>query len=633
MGETVSNKNMKVKRFINLFVLAGVMALVATSCYKEDIQNLQKQIDALKSGEIATVEAQISAINTSITDLKTVDNTLKEYVTSLQSDSKKYAQQIGELAAADKTLEGKIADLQKYVDSGISNTRDWASATFATLDQMDSVATAVAAVVVVVKEVGAELDSVKKEVTGGYTKAIEAAASKLEASMKKWVSEQLADYYTIAQINATLDSLGKKQSDIDSSIVEKIQEQRAALDTAKSRLTSAYKAAIKVAIDSLQGRFDTKLATDLAAAKNALQSQIDSIGTEITNIKSRIASAEADITALLSRIQSIVVVPTFSDGSVAIEGGVDTIGFDIRPLNVAEAIAGAWKDSSDTGRANMVSFKIVKVATKGAAAAVVDTVFFRDGELKVGVQFSDLPDKAVVSLHLSFGKSEASSSYFPVSFVIPEGALSGVFSVSATTKVRFSKGNLRYTVATSKWDFYEHQYDYATSYESSVISLFTWGYGTWSTDPETKLYETGNTITDWGTMIDNKGTWRTLTAQEWDYLIGESAERQGKYLYSANVCDVTKCLVVFPDDYSGKTTSPFTADEWAVAEAAGAVCLPPAGFRNGTNTAKIGDEGDYKSSSKYDNGNSKSLKLYGVVEVVSMNRAYGSSVRLVTVVK
>jgi len=402
------------KKFLNFFVLMAVVSLTATSCYQEEIDNLQKQIDALKSGEIATIETQISSINTSITELKSVDNTLREYITALQSDSKKYAQQIADLTAMDKTLEGKIADLQKYVNSGIKDTKDWASATFATLDQMDSLCAVVATIPPQIKDVQTQLDSVKKEVTGDYTKAIETAMTKLEASMKKWVSEQLADYYTIAQIDATLDSLGKKQSDIDSAMVEKIQEQKVALDTAKSQITAAYKKAIKVAIDSLGGKFDTQIATQIATAKNALQTQITAINTEITNIKSRLSTVEANIETLVNRIQSIVVIPQYSDGSVSCTGGVDTLRFDIRPTAVADSVAKFWRNASEAERKNIVSFKIKEVATKTSAdpVAEVDTVFFTDNEFKVGVKFQNLPTNAMTSLHIASGATDVASQFF-----------------------------------------------------------------------------------------------------------------------------------------------------------------------------------------------------------------------------
>ena len=35
----------------------------------------------------------------------------------------------------------------------------------------------------------------------------------------------------------------------------------------------------------------------------------------------------------------------------------------------------------------------------------------------------------------------------------PQGALSGLFSVSATQQVRFSQGNLQYQASTQTWKF------------------------------------------------------------------------------------------------------------------------------------------------------------------------------------
>ena len=42
---------------------------------------------------------------------------------------------------------------------------------------------------------------------------------------------------------------------------------------------------------------------------------------------------------------------------------------------------------------------------------------------------------------------------------LPDGALNGTFSVSATNKIYFSKGSLRYQPSTQKWRFAEPQYD------------------------------------------------------------------------------------------------------------------------------------------------------------------------------
>lgn len=81
---------------------------------------------------------------------------------------------------------------------------------------------------------------------------------------------------------------------------------------------------------------------------------------------------------------------------------------------------------------------------------------------------------------------------------ISEGALPGLFSVSATKKVYFSKGNLQYQASTGTWRFAEHQWDYVgcqsegggtvsgsdndnvSSSYSGWIDMFCWGTSGWN---------------------------------------------------------------------------------------------------------------------------------------------------------
>ena len=159
-----------------------------------------------------------------------------------------------------------------------------------------------------------------------------------------------------------------------------------------------------------------------------------------------------------------------------------------------------------------------------------------------------------------------------------DGSLPGVFSVSATKKVKFSQGNLQYQASTNTWRFAEHQYDHvgdggtkAGNVEGSDntqisatypgwIDLFGWATSGFKTDINDKLsrldtesYQpwsgskssdftatingvsnpvTLSTIkrTDWGSndiYIFNDGvkgeksslSWRTLTSTEAKYLL------------------------------------------------------------------------------------------------------------------
>lgn len=243
--------------------------------------------------------------------------------------------------------------------------------------------------------------------------------------------------------------------------------------------------------------------------------------------------------------------------------------------------------------------------------------------------------------------------------VPPEGALPGLFSVGAGKHVHFSQGNLTYNVADSKWSFYDNQYDCASAYSSNLISLFTWGYGTWSTNPSTVVYnenhktdgEPLSDAEDWGSRIDDKGSWRTPTIAEWQYLISNASERDGLYAIDVKVMGNEHCFILYPDGYdktkvvsNGDKTSYDSQEEWTAAQNSGVVCLPAAGARTGETISNYGDKGYYWSNSGYSDtfvsgvGN---LAIAGDLEITCTEgtrgvsaavgfRYLGGSVRLVT---
>ena len=146
----------------------------------------------------------------------------------------------------------------------------------------------------------------------------------------------------------------------------------------------------------------------------------------------------------------------------------------------------------------------------------------------------------------------------------PTGAINGLFSVSGSRQVYFSKGNLQYQASTNTWKFAESQYDYIGDANSNIsssydgwIDLFGWGtsgyhdandpynvnYQPWSSSdslldneynsygygPSSNMPDMNLTGTsanyDWGVNnpISNGGNtanqWRTLTQPEWSYIL------------------------------------------------------------------------------------------------------------------
>ena len=240
--------------------------------------------------------------------------------------------------------------------------------------------------------------------------------------------------------------------------------------------------------------------------------------------------------------------------------------------------------------------------------------------------------------------------------------LSGVFSVSDSKKVSFSKGNLQATYDGSNWTwaFAANQWDYignaagntmvtATSpfiSENATVDLFGWvgassnwadnvnQYGITSSSATNNTDGYGNVAdetlkSDWGTLIGSG--WRTLSMDEWTYLLNTRTVNGGtgeNKSYTLNkTVNGKRCLVLYPDNYTGAV---YSGSDWASFEAAGCVFLPAAGWRNGTTIDNINDRGYYWSSSSHNTTAAKRLFFAAGLELTGDNsRAFGFSVRLV----
>ena len=229
------------------------------------------------------------------------------------------------------------------------------------------------------------------------------------------------------------------------------------------------------------------------------------------------------------------------------------------------------------------------------------------------------------------------------------GVLPGAFSVSTTQQVRFSQGNLQYQASTNTWRFAEHQYDYVGSANNNIsstysgwIDLFGWGtsgwnsgancYQPWSTSTSRSDYYPGGSYTNgltgayaeadwaWHNAISNGGNavhqWRTLTQSEWYYLLNSRTNASSKR-GTGNINGVGG-LIILPDSwtqpldcpqfntglassYGDWTLNSYTVAQWAQMESAGAVFLPAAGGRYGTDVGSVGSNGHYWSSTRYYN--------------------------------
>ena len=267
-----------------------------------------------------------------------------------------------------------------------------------------------------------------------------------------------------------------------------------------------------------------------------------------------------------------------------------------------------------------------------------------------------------------------------ISMMATEGALGGKFTVNADGKqVYFSKGNLQATYNGSAWTwtFAEHQYEYignasantsingnGTVSANGTMDLFGWSTAStiYGIRNSTNGSDYAGAFVDWGiNAISNGGNeanlWRTLTKNEWYYIFYTRAN--AATLFGLGSVNGVNGTIILPDNWilpEGATFeasiahglenkgdyylndnrdnfshNTYTAEQWATMEANGAVFLPAAGHRYGTNVNDVGSEGNYWSATL--NGAFGAHILYFSSEYFDpqdyCNRESSNSVRLV----
>lgn len=301
--------------------------------------DLVKSIEAAKSDVIA----QLSAARTELQNQ--VDN-INDAITALK--------------AKDIELEGKIADLRTYADNQTTDVKDWASATFVTLEQYNSTASTIASIQQTIEGLNQQMTDIddkiktsvtteietalepiksniasdvtaavsegyttaianaKSEIEAAYTQAIADAVSAMETSLKSWVNEKLTGYYTTAQTDAklsvlktNLESQLASQKSYLENLISSLQTQLEGKISANTTLIKA----LRSDVTTLQGNVSknanaiadnsTKIADNAKAiVKNA--SAISANSTKISKLESNIASLESEMNSKITALQNKV---------------------------------------------------------------------------------------------------------------------------------------------------------------------------------------------------------------------------------------------------------------------------------------------------------------------------------------
>ncbi|MBR2428605.1 MAG: leucine-rich repeat protein, partial [Alistipes sp.] len=375
------------KKISTLVVLVATITL--SSCGYDDsginnrLDELDNRLDRLEGTTLPSIDEQIESINASITDLKVVDTELRQLIDALEADAVEHGELIAALQTKASELESKITVLEEYVDSEISATEDWATATFATLEQYAEVQSEISAI-------KALIEQNKSDITEAYTTAIAEAIATSEGSMKEWVNEQLAGYYTIAETDAKLELLQQSIDTLSESLAEEVESLSGRIDTMKSELTEAYKAAIAEAIETNNGVINAKIAEEINSVNSRIDEEVASINARIDALEGRIK----DLEDALDKIKALDIEFDIENGEACMAGASIEFGYAIvggdDETEVESFGDGGWRadvtpTDATSGRIRVTApkdggnGKVIVLATSGAGASTMKSIRFDEG--------------------------------------------------------------------------------------------------------------------------------------------------------------------------------------------------------------------------------------------------------------
>ena len=436
-------------------------------------KELKGYIDNL-TATASSLQEQINATNTKIEGVKTAlqseISTAKSEVlaqlatakTELENELAQINATIETLKAKDTELDNKIAELRSYVDTELGKTTDWVNATFATLEQYNALVAEIATIKEQIKAINQSITDLetrlttkinedianavltlnadiqqkvkditdaytnavktaKEEITSAYTTAIQTAITTLDNSLKTWVGEQLANYYTIAEVEAKITALQTAITEGDASLQEELKSLKSQLETTATEITTAYKKAIEEAINTNNGVIDTKIANEIASVNQRITNEVATINAKIAEIESRLDNVEAKIAELLARIQSVSYIPTYDDGKATVisDGSKSqvTLDFEVSPKDAVVELAKVWQSAvsvkaiyTQTRAVSFIDMPIVKFESDPVNGVISVTASAEN----LSAEFFAGTQSASVRLSISDGNNSITSDYVPI---------------------------------------------------------------------------------------------------------------------------------------------------------------------------------------------------------------------------
>lgn len=284
---------------------------------KEMIANLQKAAGEFEKA-ISENGESISALKTglekAVEDLKNSDRADKEYVldslgkakamllallesekTELNGKLTSINNTISYLQKKDAELEKKITDLRIYIDKDLKETKDWANATFMTLDQYDAIVDQLGGIEGEIAGLKTSMTNLETRLTEKYSKDLKTASDGVKSRLGE-------------EVDGLNDRIDKVVSDITKAYTD-------AIATFREEMEKWWKESLKKAIDESEASMKSWVNSTLdgywtiARTKDSLKALNDDIENQLEAQKKLlndlISENAGDITALEDRLKKV----------------------------------------------------------------------------------------------------------------------------------------------------------------------------------------------------------------------------------------------------------------------------------------------------------------------------------------
>lgn len=284
---------------------------------KEMIANLQKTAGKFEKA-ISENGESISALKTglekAVEDLKNSDRADKEYVldslgkakamllallesekTELNGKLTSINNTISYLQKKDAELEKKITDLRIYIDKELKETKDWANATFMTLDQYDAIVDQLGGIEGEIAGLKTSMTNLETRLTEKYSKDLKTASDGVKSRLGE-------------EVDGLNDRIDKVVSDITKAYTD-------AIATFREEMEKWWNESLKKAIDDSEASMKSWVNSTLdgywtiARTKDSLKALNDDIENQLEAQKKLlndlISENAGDITALEDRLKKV----------------------------------------------------------------------------------------------------------------------------------------------------------------------------------------------------------------------------------------------------------------------------------------------------------------------------------------